>query len=103
MTEAIPTAAGAHKKRLLIVFALTGAYMIAEVVGGLLTHSLALMADAGHMVTAVAGIGLALLAIRFAERPATPEKTYGHYRPAIARSRSITRRNEQSRRTANGL
>ncbi|MEO8190078.1 MAG: cation diffusion facilitator family transporter [Acidobacteriota bacterium] len=83
MTEAIPTAAGAHKKRLLIVFALTGAYMIAEVVGGLLTHSLALMADAGHMVTDVAGIGLALLAIRFAERPATPEKTYGYYRLEI--------------------
>jgi cobalt-zinc-cadmium efflux system protein len=57
--------------------------MIAEVVGGLLTHSLALLADAGHMLTDVAGIGLALLAIQFAERPATPERTYGFYRVEI--------------------
>jgi cobalt-zinc-cadmium efflux system protein len=63
--------------------ALTTAYLIAEVVGGLLTHSLALLADAGHMLTDVAGLGLALLAIQFAERPATPERTYGFYRVEI--------------------
>jgi cobalt-zinc-cadmium efflux system protein len=77
------TPAGENKRRLAIVLSLTSAYMIAEVVGGLLTHSLALLADAGHMLTDVAGLGLALMAIRFAERPATPERTYGFYRVEI--------------------
>ena len=77
------TAAGANKRRLLIVFCLTTLYLAVEVVGGLATHSLALLADAGHMLTDVAGLGLALLAIRFAERAATPERTYGYYRVEI--------------------
>ena len=77
------TAAGANKQRLFIVFCLTTLYLGAEIVGGLATHSLALLADAGHMLTDVAGLGLALLAIRFAERPATPERTYGYYRVEI--------------------
>ena len=77
------SAAGKNKKRLAIVLALTSAYLVAEVIGGLLTHSLALLADAGHMLTDVAGLVLALLAIRFAERPATPERTYGYYRIEI--------------------
>ena len=77
------TAAGANKKNLAIVFGLTTLYFLVEVAGGLMTHSLALLADAGHMLTDVAGLGLALLAIRFAERPATPEKTYGYYRVEI--------------------
>lgn len=77
------TPASKNKKRLAIVLGLTTAYLIAEVVGGLLTHSLALLADAGHMLTDVAGLGLALLAIQFAERPATPERTYGFYRVEI--------------------
>jgi len=77
------SAAGKNKKRLAIVLALTSAYLVAEVIGGLLTHSLALLADAGHMLTDVAGLAFALLAIRFAERPATPERTYGYYRVEI--------------------
>ena len=77
------TVASKNKKRLIIVLALTTTYLIAEVVGGLLTRSLALLADAGHMLTDVAGLGLALLAIQFAERPATPERTYGYYRVEI--------------------
>lgn len=77
------TPAGKNRRRLAIVLGLTTAYLIAEVVGGLLTHSLALLADAGHMLTDVAGLGLALLAIQFAERPATPERTYGFYRVEI--------------------
>lgn len=77
------TPAGKNKKRLAIVLALTTAYLIAEVVGGLLTHSIALLADAGHMLTDVAGLGLALMAIQFAERPATPERIYGFYRVEI--------------------
>lgn len=77
------TAAGKNKRRLALVLALTTAYLVAEVVGGLLTHSLALLADAGHMLTDVGGLGLALMAIRFAERPATAERTYGYYRIEI--------------------
>ncbi len=73
----------ANKKKLMLVFGLTSFYMLAEVVGGFVTNSLALLADAGHMLTDVAGLGLALLAIKFAERPATPEKTYGYYRVEI--------------------
>lgn len=71
------TPAGKNKRRLAIVLSLTTAYLIAEVIGGLLTHSLALLADAGHMLTDVAGLGMALMAIQFAERPATPERTSG--------------------------
>jgi len=54
-----------------------------EVVGGLLTRSLALLADAAHMLTDVGGLALALIAIRFAERPATPQKTYGYVRMEV--------------------
>lgn len=77
------TAAGRHQRKLAIVLALTTAYLVAEVVGGLLTKSLALLADAGHMLTDVAGVALALVAIRFAARPATAERTYGFYRAEI--------------------
>lgn len=71
------------KKRLTIAMVLAGSYLAAEIVGGLWTGSLALLADAGHMLTDVAGLGLSLLAVRFAERPATPERTYGYYRGEI--------------------
>ncbi|MEZ5346933.1 MAG: cation diffusion facilitator family transporter [Pyrinomonadaceae bacterium] len=74
------SAAGKSKKKLILVFGLTATYLIIEVVGGLLTGSLALLADAGHMMTDVAGLALALLAIWFAEKPATPKRTYGYYR-----------------------
>ena len=67
----------------MIVLGLTTSYMLAEVIGGLVTNSLALLADAGHMLTDVGGLALALLAIKFAERPATPERTYGYYRVEI--------------------
>lgn len=77
------SASGKNKKRLMIVLTLTLLYLVAEVIGGLLTGSLALLADAGHMLTDVGGLVLALLAIKFAERPATPERTYGYYRVEI--------------------
>ena len=77
------SAAGQSRGRLTIVLGLTTAYMVAEVIGGLLTNSLALLADAGHMLTDVLGLSMALLAIRFAQRPATPSKTYGFYRAEI--------------------
>jgi cobalt-zinc-cadmium efflux system protein len=79
----VTSAAGKNKKSLAIVFGLTAFYLIVEVVGGLWTGSLALLADAGHMLTDVAGVGLALLAIWFAEKPASPERTYGYYRVEI--------------------
>ena len=79
----IVSAAGQNKRQLAIVFALTAGYLAVEVIGGLITGSLALLADAAHMLTDVGGLGLALFAIRFAERPATPERTYGFYRVEI--------------------
>lgn len=57
--------------------------MIAEAIGGWLTNSLALIADAGHMLTDVAALTLTLFAIWFATRPATSKKTYGYYRLEI--------------------
>lgn len=77
------SAAGARSRRLLVVLVLVVVYLVAEVVGALLTNSLALLADAGHMFTDAAGIGLALLAIWFARRPSTPEKSFGYYRLEI--------------------
>ena len=72
-----------NKARLRVVLVMTAVYLVAEVVGAILTDSLALLADAGHMLTDVGGIALALLAMSFAERPATSEKTYGYYRVEI--------------------
>jgi len=69
-----------NRRALQITFALTFGYFIVEVVGGILTNSLALLADAAHMLTDVFGLGLALFAIWIAQKPATPEKTYGYYR-----------------------
>jgi len=68
---------------LKLALALTFIYMIAEAVGGWLTNSLALLADAGHMLTDVAALTLTLGAIWFASRPATSRKTYGYYRLEI--------------------
>ena len=62
---------------------LTFVYMIAEAVGGWLSNSLALLADAGHMLTDVAAMTLTLFAFWFAQRPATSKKTYGYYRLEI--------------------
>ena len=63
--------------------ALTFIYMLAEAVGGWLTNSLALIADAGHMLTDVAALTLTLCAIWFGSRAATSRKTYGYYRLEI--------------------
>ena len=77
------SATGRNKRQLTLVFVFTTVYLVVEVIGGLVTGSLALLADAGHMLTDVGGLGLALFAIRFAERPATPARTYGYYRAEI--------------------
>lgn len=77
------TAAAQHAGRLGWALALTATYMVAEVVGGLVTGSLALLADAAHMLTDVGGLALALLAIHFAAREATPQRTYGYLRMEV--------------------
>lgn len=63
--------------------AITVSVMALEFVGGLLSNSLALLADAGHMLTDAGALGLSYFAIWFASRPATPQKTYGFYRVEI--------------------
>ncbi|HSB42814.1 MAG TPA: cation diffusion facilitator family transporter, partial [Methylomirabilota bacterium] len=72
-----------HKHRLLAVFGLTAAFLLVEAGVGLWTGSLALLADATHMLVDAGGLLLSLLAVWFAERPATPAKTYGYYRVEI--------------------
>ena len=66
-----PGTRASTERRQLIVLAITGLYMLAEVVGGLLTGSLALLADSGHLLGDVLGLAMAASAIRFARRPAT--------------------------------
>jgi cobalt-zinc-cadmium efflux system protein len=78
-----PSAAAAHRDRLAAVFAITLVILVVELVGAALSGSLALLADAGHVLADGAGVGLALLAIRFAARPATPQRTFGYYRLEI--------------------
>ncbi|GAC1445836.1 MAG: cation diffusion facilitator family transporter [Pyrinomonadaceae bacterium] len=72
-----------NRKRLRIVLILTAFYTLAEAVGGWVTGSLALFADAGHMLTDVAALVLALVALWFTARPATARKTYGYHRLEI--------------------
>ena len=77
------TAAAAHRGRLRIALSLTATVLVAEVVGGFLTDSLALFADAGHMATDAVGISMALLAIHFANRPSSERRTFGYARAEI--------------------
>jgi len=72
-----------QKRSLKIALGVTTAYTLVEMVGGFLTQSLALLADAGHMLSDVGALGIALFAIRLAERPPTQEKTYGYHRAEI--------------------
>lgn len=77
------SATAQHRRALKLTFALTFGYFLVEVAGGILTNSLALLADAGHMLTDVGGLALALFASWIAMRPATPQKTFGYYRVEI--------------------
>lgn len=74
------SAAAEHVRPLTIAFGLTAAYMLVEVVGGLLSGSLALLSDAAHMATDVLGLGLALAAVQLSRRPKATQSTYGTYR-----------------------
>jgi cobalt-zinc-cadmium efflux system protein len=77
------TATGAHRRRLTAVLCVVLVVLVAEVVGAALSGSLALLADAGHLATDAAGIGLSLLAIGYAARPATPQRTFGYQRAEV--------------------
>ena len=88
--QSIPSPSGhahdhrsASRRSLSIALALIMVYMVVEVVGGLISGSLALLADAGHMLTDGAAIGLALLAIWVSGRPASIEQTFGFHRTEI--------------------
>lgn len=70
----------ANKKALLISFILIAAYMVAEFIGGLLTNSLALLSDAGHMLSDAISLGLSLFAFKFGEKIADNNRTYGYKR-----------------------
>ena len=65
---------------LRLALILTGVLLVVEVIGGVLSNSIALLADAGHMLTDVAALGLALFVAWFSRHPGTPEKTYGYLR-----------------------
>jgi cobalt-zinc-cadmium efflux system protein len=78
-----PGASAARQRRLGWVLGLTATFMVAEVVGGALSNSLALLADAGHMFTDVAALALSLFAIGMARRAPSPTKTYGYVRLEI--------------------
>jgi cobalt-zinc-cadmium efflux system protein len=73
----------ANERSVALAAALTGIFMIAEVVGGLLSGSLALLADAGHMLTDFAALSLAWLGFRLARRPADWRRTYGFDRFSV--------------------
>jgi len=70
-------------RQLQIVIALSAGILLLEVAGGLLSGSLALLSDAGHVLTDVLALVLSLMAVRFASLPATPAKTYGYHRIEI--------------------
>jgi len=69
-----------NKKGLIIALSITAGIMLLEFFGGLITNSLALLSDSGHMLSDTSSLILSLVAIWFATRPASPNKTYGYYR-----------------------
>ena len=70
----------ASVRSLRLALALTGTLLVAEVVGGFLSNSIALLADAGHMLTDVAALALSLFVAWFSRQPSTPKKSYGYLR-----------------------
>ncbi|MGW1957461.1 cation diffusion facilitator family transporter [Streptomyces sp. NPDC001920] len=77
------TAAAAYRGRLRVALSITLAVMLVEIVGGVVADSLALVADAAHMATDAVGLGMALLAIHFANRPPSTKRTFGYARAEI--------------------
>ena len=72
-----------NQRNLVIALLITTIVMVAEIIGGLLANSLALLSDAGHMLTDILALGLSLVAMRFAQKPPTPSKTFGFHRLEI--------------------
>jgi cobalt-zinc-cadmium efflux system protein len=85
MNDAVPpsSASARHRNRLWLAFLITSGILVLEIVGGVLSDSLALLADAGHMATDVAGIGLSLFAIGLATRKPDEGRTFGLLRAEI--------------------
>ncbi len=83
MSHGHASAAASHRGRLVGVLLIGLLVLAIEVVGAILANSLALLADAGHVLTDIAGVGMALLAIWFAGRPASSGRTYGYLRLEI--------------------
>lgn len=77
------SAAGAHRSRLVLVLGITAVIFVAELVTGLITNSLALLADSAHVFTDMTGVSLALAAIWFAARQASDRRSYGYFRVEI--------------------
>ena len=75
--------AARNRRRLTLALVLAAVYMVAEFAGGWIANSLALLADAGHMLSDVGALALSLFAIWMAQKPATPRHTYGYYRTEI--------------------
>ena len=72
-----------NQRNLLIVLSITALIMFAEIIGGFLANSLALLSDAGHMLTDVLALSLSLIAMKFAQKSPTASKTFGFYRLEI--------------------
>ncbi len=77
------SAGARYQRSLVLAFTMLTAYMVVEAAAGFALGSLALISDAGHMLSDVVALGLSLAAIWFAQRPATPARTYGFYRLEI--------------------
>jgi len=76
-------AAGADRRKFYWAMGLTGLVMLLEIAGGLFTNSLALLSDAGHMLTHLLALGISFLAMTFSNKPPTLEKSFGFYRLEI--------------------
>ena len=79
----VPTAAHRHSRRLAWALVISLVILIIEIVAGIASNSLALLADAAHVFADVSGIAFALVAVRLAARPRTDERTFGLYRLEI--------------------
>ncbi|MFC0358241.1 MULTISPECIES: cation diffusion facilitator family transporter [Kytococcus] len=79
----LPHGAGTHRGRLAVVLGITATVLVTELVGAWVSGSVALLADAGHMLTDLAGLVMALVAAQLARRPATPERTWGWLRAEV--------------------
>lgn len=79
----VPEVGRDNERRIFLAMLLTGGFMVAEVIGGLISGSLALIADAGHMATDTAALALAWIAFRLSRRPADATRSYGFHRGEV--------------------